>query len=207
MSSKCEFLLADRTRAYLQRAGGCAVSPTLGKPLWPQAGYSTTSEDWVMIAIFFPGRFSEKREGCGYRCHFTVADRTLSGDTALAGKLIKVWIWKVGISSICSYRIRFSLRGGGGRKRRNNPVSLVPVTSLCHNNSLHEKWAAASFFSSPSRNSCFRSDSGNLIPLDVFLLEYGAYINCTISKFLYNGRIGKLQLGRPLRWCVCAFFF
>lgn len=138
MSSKCEFLLADRTRAYLQRAGGCPVSPSLGKPLWPQAGYSTTSEDWVMIAIFFPGHFSEKREGCGYRCHFTVADRTLSGDTALAGKLIKVWIWKVGISSICSYRIRFSLRGGGGRKRRNNPVSLVPVTSLCHSNSLHE---------------------------------------------------------------------
>lgn len=87
-----------------------------------------------MIAIFFPGCFSEKREGCGYRCHFTVADRTLSGDTALAGKLIKVWIWKVGISSICSYHIRFSLGGEGGRKRRNNPVSLVPVTSLCHNN-------------------------------------------------------------------------
>lgn len=118
MSSKCEFLLADRTRAYLQRAGGCPVSPSLGKPLWPQAGYSTTSEDWVMIAIFFPGHFSEKREGCGYRCHFTVADRTLSGDTALAGKLIKVWIWKVGISSICSYRIRFSLRGGGKEKKK-----------------------------------------------------------------------------------------
>lgn len=205
MSSKCEFLLADRTRAYLQRAGGCPVSPTLGKPLWPQAGYSTTSEDWVMIAIFFPGRFSEKREGCGYRCHFTVADRTLSGDTALAGKLIKVWIWKVGISSICSYRIRFSLRGGGEGKEETT-LFLLFLLPPCVTAILCMR-TAASFFSSPSRNSCFRSDSGNLIPLDVFLLEYGAYINCTISKFLYNGRIGKLQLGRPLRWCVCAFFF
>lgn len=138
MSSKCEFLLADRTRAYLQRAGGCPVSPSLGKPLWPQAGYSTTSEDWVMIAIFFPGRFSEKREGCGYRCHFTVADRTLSGDTALAGKLIKVWIWKVGISSICSYHIRFSLRRGGKKKGKEETtlflLFLLPpcvTTILC----------------------------------------------------------------------------
>lgn len=43
-----------------------------------------------MIAIFFPGNFSKKREGYHYGRCFVAADRPLSGDTVLAGKLIKV---------------------------------------------------------------------------------------------------------------------